>query len=337
MAVLVTGGTGFTGCNIVRELLEQDYEVISMDIVPPDGMVQQHVAPWADRMTWITGDIADNSGLEATSAYFNIDKIVHCATYSAYGDTEKKNGRRLCDVNLQGTLNMLDLARRLEVKRVINVSTAAVYGAAVPGDQLLREDVAMKLENYAASSSGFYAMTKIAGESLTQRYGYLYGFETASLRMPQNWGPVERVTPYHARVSLPNQWAGMAVRGEPIKASPVGSGISEGRAFGVDHVYIKDTAAAARIMLEASTLRYPVYNISLGRPLTLFDMISAIREAYPAVKFVEPLPEEDPTAKDTLALDVTRMREDLGFEPKYDMVSSLREFIEWRQSVGFLD
>ena len=337
MAVLVTGGTGFTGCNIVRELVEQDIDVVSLDIVPPDRMVQQHVAPWADRVTWLIGDIADRSGLEAASAYFNIDRIVHCATYTAYGDTETKNGRRLCEVNLLGTLNMLDLARRLEVKRVIYVSTAAVYGAAPPGTELLKEDVPLKMEDYAAHSYGFYATTKIASEVLTQRYGYLYGFETASLRMAQNWGPVERVTPYHSRVSLPNQWAGKAVRGEPIEALPGGSGIAEGRSFGTDHIYIKDTAAAARIMLEAPILSYPVYNISLGRPLTLFDMISAMREAYPSVKFVEPLPQEDPTAEHARALDVTRMREDLGFEPKYDMVSSLRDFIEWRQSVGFLE
>ena len=337
MAVLVTGGTGFTGINIVKELVEQDIEVISMDIVPPDGLVQRHVAQWAQRVTWLTGDIAESSGLEAASAYFNIDSIVHSAAYTPYGDTEMKNGRRSCDVNLQGTLNMLDLARRLEVKRVIYISSMAVYAAAPSEGQPLREDTPLKTEDYGANPYGLYTITKIASEMLTQRYGHLYGFETASIRMAQNWGPVERVTPYHSRVSLPNQWVGKAVRGEPIEVSPAGTGISQGRAFGTDHIYIKDTAAATRLMLEAPSLTYPVYNISLGYPLTMLDMVSAIREAYPAVKFVEPIPEEDPTKESTHALDVSRMRDDLGFEPKYDMVSSLRDYIEWRQNFGFLD
>ena len=337
MAVLVTGGTGFTGTNIVRELAERDTEVISMDIVPPDGLVQRYLAPWAERVTWLTADIADRNGMEAASAYFNIDRIVHCATYTAYGDTETKNGRRLCDVNLQGTLNMLDLARRLEVKRVIYISSAAVYAAAPQSDRLFKEDAPFKTEDYAANRYGFYSITKITSEMLTRRYGHLYGFETVSIRMAQNWGPIERVTPYHSRVSLPNQWVGKAVRGEPIDPSPVGTGITEGRAFGTDHIYIKDTAAATRMMLEAPVLTHPVYNISSGHPLTLAGMVSAIQEAYPAVKFAKPPPEEDPTKEHERALDVSRMREDLGFEPKYDMVSSLRDYIRWRQSFGFLD
>ena len=337
MAVLVTGGTGFTGTNIVRELAEHDVEVISMDIVPPDSLVQRYIEPWADRVTWLTGDIADRNGMEAASAYFNIDKIVHCATYTAYGDTETKNGRRLCDVNLQGTLNVLDLARRLEVKRVIYISSMAVYAAGPGADRVLKEESAFKAEDYAANRYGFYAITKITSEMLTRRYGYLYGFESASVRMSQNWGPIERVTPYHSRVSLPNHWVGNALRGELIDPSPVGTGITEGRAFGVDHIYIKDTAAAIRVMLETPALAHPVYNISTGQPLTLSGMVSAIREAYPDVKFAKPPPEVDPTEEHARALDLSRMRDDLGFEPKWDMVSSLKDFIEWRQSFGFLD
>jgi UDP-glucose 4-epimerase len=337
MAVLVTGGTGFTGVNIVRELAEHGVMVISMDIVPPDGMVQQYVAPWAERVTWLTGDIADRTGVEAASAYYNIDSIVHSAAYTPYGDTEKKNGRRVCDVNLDGTLNMLDLARRLEVKRVLNISSMAVYGLGPSTDQPLKEDAPLEPEGYGDNPYGFYAISKIAGEMLTHRYGHLYGFETASIRMAQNWGPVERVTPYHIRVSLPNYWAGKAVRGEPIEVSPAGTGISQGRSFGTDHIYIKDTAAATRLMLEIPALKYPVYNISLGYPLSMFEMVSAIREAYPGVKFVEPLPEADPTKDIKHMLDLSRIKEDLGFEPKYDLVSSLKDFIEWRQSSGFLD
>jgi UDP-glucose 4-epimerase len=336
MAVLVTGGAGFTGSNIVRELAEHGQEVISLDIIPPDGMVKRYTEPWADRITWLSGDIADRSGLEAASAYFDIRRIVHCATYTAYGDTEGKNGRRLCDINLTGTLNMLDLARRMEVDQFIYISTAGVYVTG-PVQGPLNEDVPLKLEEFATGSYGFYAITKLTSELLTRRYGHLYGFETASVRMGQNWGPVERVTPYHRRVSLPNQWVGKALRGEPIEVAPAGTGNTEGRTFGVDHPYVKDTAAAIRTMLDAPALKYPLYNISTGRPVTMLGMVDAIREAYPQVRFVEPVPTEDPTEDHPRVLDTTRMREDLGFEPRYDLVSGLRDFIQWRRDFGFLD
>ena len=335
MAVLVTGGAGFTGSNIVRELVEHGYEVVSLDIIPPDDMVKGYTEPWADRITWVSGDVADRSGLEAASAYFDIQHVVHSAAYTAYGDTEAKNGRRLCDVNLTGTLNMLDLARRMEVGRFINISSAAVYVTG-PVDGPVHEDIPLKMEEYATGSYGFYATTKLTGELLTRRYGNLYGIETASVRMAQNWGPVERVTPYHRRVSLPNQWVGKALRGEPIQVAPAGSGNAEGRRFGVDHPYVKDTAAAVRAMLEAPALNHPVYNISTGRPVTMLGMVDALRQVYPQVRFVEPVPDEDPTEEQVRVLDTTRMREDLGFEPRYDLVSGLRDFIQWRQAVGFL-
>ena len=337
MAILVTGGTGFTGSNIVKELVEQGNKVISLDIVPPDDLLTRYLAPWANNVIWMTGDTVDRATTEAVSAYYEIDKIVHVATYSTYGNLETDNGRRVCDVNLQGTLNALDIARRLKVKRFIFISSAAVYYGRPTSDQPLREDAPLSPEAYPLSAPGFYCITKLAGELLTQRYGHLYGFDTASVRMSQNWGPIERVTPYHSRVSLPNQWAGKAVRGEPIEASPYGSGITEGRSFGTDHCYVKDTAAAVRVMLDAASLSYPVYNISTGHPLSLHDMVAAIREAHPSVKFVEPIPTEDPTKARSRHLDTTRMREDLGFVPKYDMASGLKDFIEWRQTFNFMD
>ena len=152
MAVLVTGGTGFTGANIVRELAERGNDVVSLDIVPPDDMVQRYLAPWAKQVTWLTGDIVSGADLEAVSAYERVESIVHAATYTPYGDTEKRNGRRVCDINLEGTLNVLDLARRLEVKRFMYISSAAVYqGQATPGEPL-KEDMPLRLEGYSSES-----------------------------------------------------------------------------------------------------------------------------------------------------------------------------------------
>ena len=140
MAILVTGGTGFTGSNIVKELVEQGNKVISLDIVPPDDLLTRYLAPWANNVIWMTGDTVDRATTEAVSAYYEIDKIVHVATYSTYGNLETDNGRRVCDVNLQGTLNALDIARRLKVKRFIFISSAAVYYGRPTSDQPLRED-----------------------------------------------------------------------------------------------------------------------------------------------------------------------------------------------------
>ena len=330
MATLVTGGTGFIGSNIVRDLAERGHEVVSLDILPVDDLVHRNRGPWAGQVTWIQGDIVDPRILEQVAARGPIDNIIHNATYTPYGSIEGHDSRRVFDINLVGTVNLLDLARQLAVHRFLYISSAGVYQEEPASDQPLGEDKPLK-------PRGIYGVTKYASEGLTARYGQLYGFETASMRLAQNWGPMERVTPYRSRMSLPYEWVGKAVRGELIQASAFGHGITEGRRFGVEHPYARDTAAAVSLAVEAPSLSYPVYNISTGHRVSLHEMISAIREAHPEVKFADPIPEEDASEPLGPSLDVTRMVEDLGFVPRYDLVSGLRDYIEWRHTFQFMD
>ena len=330
MATLVTGGTGFIGSNNVRDLAQRGHQVVSFDIVPPDDLARRDVEPWADKVTWVMGDTLDKEALEEVASSHGIDKIIHNATYTHYGDLETVDGRRVFDINMMGTANALDLARQLGVKRFVYVSSAGVYYGADPSDQPLNEDIPFNPQS-------IYGITKYASERLTQRYGEMYGLDTVSVRLAQNWGPMERVTPYRTRMALPYVWAGMAVRGEPIEAEPFGKGITEGRRFNVEHPYVRDTAAAMSMVLEAPTLKYPVYNIATGHPVSLHEMVSAIREAHPGVKFVEPIPQEDASIASRRVLDVSRIREDVGFVPQYDLVSALRDYIKWRQTFNFMD
>ncbi len=329
MATLVTGGYGTIGANIVRELAARGHQVISLDIVSPDDLSHKDVEPWSKQVTWLTGDIVNPMIMEMVSTFHKIDKIVHVATYTPYGDIEKNNGRRAVAINLEGTANLLELAHRLAAKRFIYISSIAVYGGTPPSEQRLQEDMPLK-------PRGIYGITKYASELLTQRFGELYGFETASLRLSQNWGTMERITPYHSRLSLLYEWAGKAVRGEPIEPSPFGKGVTEGRSFGQDHIYVKDTASFIGHLLDIPTVPHHVYNTATGRPLYLDEMVSAIREAYPEVKIVGSVPKDDPTRKNVRWYDVSRMQE-VDFAPQYDLVSALKDYINWRQTFNFMD
>ena len=149
---------------------------------------------------------------------------------------------------------------------------------------------------------------------------------------------MERVTPYRSRMALPYEWARKALNGEPIEASPFGKGITEGRSFGVEHPYATDSAACVAATLEAPKLGYPLYNVSTGHRVSLYEMVDAIREAFPDVRFVEPIPQGDASiGSRASSLDVSRMRDDLGFEPRYDLVSALKDYLEWRRTFGFLE
>jgi nucleoside-diphosphate-sugar epimerase len=132
-------------------------------------------------------------------------------------------------------------------------------------------------------------------------------------------------------------WARQAARGEPIEASPFGVGVTEGRTLNQDHPYVLDTAAAIRALLEAPRLAHAEYNISTGQPVFVDDMVAAIRQAHPAVRFVEPIPRDNASTRPAIATDPSRLRRELGFEPRFTLASALAHCIAWRQEVGFLD
>lgn len=325
MATLVTGGTGFVGSNIVRSLAERGHEVVSLDFAPPHDLLQRYVEPWKEGVTWVQGDIVDQETLQRVAASHRIDKIVHAAVHTGYlEDIERGQSRRILDVNLEGTANVLDLARQLMVKRFMYVTTGSVYGNSYFAGGPLNEDSPKE-------PKGLYPITKYASELITERYGQLHGFDTVRVRFGWAYGPMDWPRDYRMLMSVPYEWTGKAVRGEPIEVA------SELVRFGVDFTYVQDTTAGICAVLDAPTLKHPVYLISTGRRVQPNEMVEAIQEAYPAVKFVEPIPRDD-GAKEALGpIDVSRIREELGFAPKRDLASGLREYIKWRQEVNYLD
>src|SRR5581483_4253303 len=89
MATLVTGGTGFIGVNVVRELAAHGHAVVSIDVGPPDALTHRFLEPWRERVTWVTGDVLDAALLERVAADHPIERIVHAAAYTPYGDQEQ--------------------------------------------------------------------------------------------------------------------------------------------------------------------------------------------------------------------------------------------------------
>ena len=101
--------------------------------------------------------------------------------------------------------------------------------------------------------------------------------------------------------------------------------------------YLRDSAACVGIALDAPKLAHQVYNISTGQPIGLQEMVTAMRQASPSAKFVEPIPHQDASIEYRQILDVSRMIKDLGFTPQYDIVSGLIDYIKWRRDFNVMD
>ena len=129
MATLVTGGTGFVGANIVRELARAGHEVVSYDVAAPDELVRGFVAEWEDSIAFVQGDIRDAEAVTALASSHELDKVIHAATYTVnQRDLEVERGRDVIGINVEGLANVLELARIAGVRRFVYVSSGAAYG-----------------------------------------------------------------------------------------------------------------------------------------------------------------------------------------------------------------
>ena len=325
MVTLVTGGTGFVGANIVRDLARNGHQVVSFDINGPDHLLQDFLGGDASTVTFVQGDIVDRKSVETLGQNHRLEKIVHAAVYTVNREAlEIERSRDVVAINLEGTANLLELARTQRVSRFVYVSSGAAYGAALPGDQTLNEETPPAPEN-------LYGITKFASEMITRRYGELHGISTASVRLSTPYGPMERVTGHRAVMSVFYDWTGRAVRGEPITAEDM----DQGR----DYIYVADIADGIRAVLDAQALPHGLYNLTSGIWLTFQEILDAVVELSPSTQVVIPTATAESGSENYSRgpLSGHRLFDDLGWTPKYDLKPGLTDYIRWRKDSDFLD
>lgn len=319
MTTLVTGGTGFVASNIVRTLAEQGEQVVSFDINPPSDLLRVYIKPWAERVTFFQGDLLNQDELDRVSRY-DIKRIVHAAVFTGLLlNIEAEKSRDIVAINVMGTTNVLELARKLSVQRFLYISSVAVYGVNQP-DKLMTEE-----SNPLPHT--LYAVTKYTSELLTRRYGELHSFPTVSVRLSAPYGPMERVTSHRANQSLLKEWTGNIIRGEPIKVGDR----SVKRVFS----YVLDIASGICAVLNAPSLSYDVYNISTGEQTSLEGIIAILCDLHPGLQILD-RPAAEPIQSGNV-MGTQRLENDVGFRPRYDLRSGLEEYLAWRRANNFMD
>ena len=320
MATLVTGGTGFVGSNIVKTLAQRGHSVISLDLAAPDTLVKAYLEPWVSQVKFVQGDILDQEQVERAAAA-GVDKIVHAAVFTGIlPEIEKARSRSIVDINLMGTTNLLELAGRLSVDRFVYVSSGSVYGDDPGLDDVLHEDT-------PPNPRSLYAIGKYTSELLTRRYGELYGFQTASVRLGGPYGPMERITGHRANQSLLKEWTANVVRDEPIE---VGNR-EEKRSF----TYVADIAAGVCAVLDAPTLSHDVYNNSSEEWTTMGEIVAVLQGLRPNLRTIDV--QEKELSGRASKMDVSRIREDVGFVAEFDLAAGLRDYLAWREATGFIE
>jgi nucleoside-diphosphate-sugar epimerase len=335
MTLLVTGATGFVMSVLGRYWLEAfpDERLVVLDAAAPDAAAVRYFAPVADRLDVVVADVTQPDSWRAALAGANITHIVHGATITplsrgtvleATREPEAENPGRIIDVNVMGTVAVLDWARTLpKLQRFIYVSSGAVYkhhGPDRPGEPLPEDGYVMPRR--------LYGISKLASELITERYGDLFGLPTASVRPSSVYGTMDRVTPTRNFRHVPNRIAHMAVEG--VRRVRVNTLVAVG-----DYVHVEDVARAIVSLLRAPALRYGAYNIAAGTTSTVGDLVGWAAEKAPgfqadvtAAADADIL--QDATLSDGMwgAYDISRISAETGWKPR-PVREALHAYMDW--------
>jgi UDP-glucose 4-epimerase len=340
MTLLVTGATGFVMSVLGRHWLDADPQerLVVLDAAAPDAAALRYFASVTDRLDVVVADVTKPDSWRAALDSRNITHIVHGAAVTplsrgtaaeAKREPEAENPGRIIDVNIMGTVAMLDWARTLpNLKRFIYVSSGAVYkhhGPDRPGEPLPEDGYVMPRR--------LYGISKLASELITERYGDLFGLSTASVRPSSVYGTMDRATASRNFRHVPHRIAHMAVTG--VKRVRVNTLAAVG-----DYIHVEDVARAVGSLLRAPALRYGAYNVAAGTASTVGDLMGWAAEKVPGFhaeisSAADADILQDAAHQDGMwgAYDISRITAETGWKPR-PVREALHAYMDWIAAHG---
>ena len=310
MTILVTGGAGFIGSHLVERLLTEEHRVICLDNFDPfydPSLKRRNLAPAMQnsRFRLVEGDLRDEGLIGKLFREEKIDIIAHLAARAGVRPSVQ-DPVLYAEVNVRGTIHLLEACRKNAVRRFVFASSSSVYGN--------NSRVPFSEEDPVNAPISPYAATKKAGELLCHTYHHLYGLDVACLRYFTVYGPRQRpeMAIHHFFRSIH----------EGKKISIFGDGSSLR-----DYTYIDDAIEGTLGALSREH-GFQIYNIGESRTIKLSELIQAIEEQIGKKALIEHLPEQPGDVKQTYA-DIRKAREHLGYNPKTDIREGLARFVRW--------
>lgn len=310
MRALVTGAAGFIGSHVTETLLADGWEVVGIDSFDPfyDPAVKRENLKGLRRnkaFRLVEGDIRDREALETAAGGGKLDAIVHLAARAGVRPSLEQP-RAYMEVNVAGTAEILELARRREVPKLVFASSSSVYGE--------REGSPFREDDNVDRPISPYAASKKAGELLCHSYHHNHGLTVACLRFFTVYGPRQR-----PEMAI-HTFTRAIEQGEPITI--YGDGSSRR-----DYTYVDDIVNGVVAALERAK-GYRIYNLGNHRTVELRELIRLLEEDLGKKAEVKHLPPQPGDVPLTCA-DIQRAQEELGYSPAVPVERGLELFVEW--------
>jgi len=312
MKILVTGGLGLIGHNVVRRLIDQGHDVIITDTRTTYGLIPQDELdylmserrakiPEMDLKTYRI-DIADRDGIDWLMRTGQFDVVIHMASFPRQKvvNVNPMSGSRAMS---EGLLNLLEASRAHSVKKFLYISSSMVYGDFTDNVQ----------EDAECRPQGQYGIMKLAGEWLVRDYTRRGSFDHVIIRPSAVYGELDVEDRVISKFLL------TAMRGGVLKVN----GASET----LDFTYVEDAADGIVAAAVSPTVKNQTYNITKSHSWSLLDAANL------AVKIVGrgtvEVRDKDADFPSRGALNIERARRDFGYDPKIDIEEGFRRYYDW--------
>ncbi len=314
--IMVTGGAGFIGSHVVDRLIERGEKVVVIDdfnnFYKPN-FKEENIACHLDNKNFklYRGDITDWKFLTNVFQKEKIDKVLHLAARAGVRPSIK-DPNLYQRVNISGTQNLLELARRNHIKDFIFASSSSVYGN--------QKKIPFSEDDSADRPISPYGATKRATELLAYAYHNLFGMNCIGLRFFTVYG--ERGRPDMA----PYLFTESMFEGKEIQR--FGDGTTKR-----DYTYVGDITDGVMKCLDKN-FGYEIINLGNNKPITLNEFIKTLENIIGIKAKIVPNPEQPGDVKVTYA-DISKAKKLLGWEPKTTLSEGLGKFVEWYKKSRF--
>ena len=306
--ILITGAAGFIGSNLIRNLLQDDRFIVigldNFDAFYSRNEKEKNISDFSSNKNFrfYEGDIRNKADLDALD---EIDVIVHLAAKAGVRPSIK-DPILYQEVNVGGTQNLLEFAKRRNIIQFVFASSSSVYGINehVPWSE---DDKLMPISPYAS--------TKLSCEMLGHVYSHLYGIRFLALRFFTVYGPGQRPD-----LAI-HKFFKSIINNQPI---PVFGDGTTSR----DYTYVEDIVKGIEAAISYESSNFEIINVGNHRTITLSELIQAIEDSCGKKAIIDRQPEQPGDVRQTYA-DIHKANKLLGYKPSTDLKTGLDNFYSW--------
>ncbi len=313
MNVLITGGMGVNGAVTARHLVSEGIRPVLLDNRSDLSLIRDIKA----RVDCVEGDVCDPELLADVVKEHEITQIAHLAALMP--EPAEANPRLAMSVGVEGLVNVLEVARAKNIKRIVFTSSKAIYGEirgkeGPPGYKPVRED-------YPKHPADLYGTIKLCCEATGGYYREAYGIEFVALRYSTIYGPGKEAR--HGALSFYGQLIERGMTGENWVIPQGGDQLN-------DTVYVGDVARSIYLALLAKPSTEWAFNIGLGKATTPRQFLNAIEKIFPNHRIqMGPGSSQLGRKKQSFCVfDISAAKRCLGYEPVYDVEKGVGDYIE---------